>query len=413
MASLIKRGSTWSLQDRLSGKIKRWSLHTDSLQIAREKLRQYESAKLRGIDSPLPTRTPIPDIVQAYVEHIRSRKTAKSAQTDVYYLREAFGPICDALRITSRHVTEKSRKRALILGDGPTDLRRRAHVIEAAYFEQITPTDVQTFIDGHVKRRGLAPKTANRYREILCRLFNCSMQTRRVRMPGGINPASQVERYKEQAPEIRFLTLAQIDEQLHALRFKPQLQTMVAMLIFAGLRREELVWLTLDDVELSRRAITGAWATAGYGVIRVRAKSIDGRSWQPKTRVNRAVPISKALRDYLDRYTPPATTSPTKDDHFRGWFFPAPGGGYWDPDNFSADLRDANRDAGLQWSSLDYRHTFGSQLAQRGVSLYKIATLMGNLPENCRRHYAALIPEAMATEVEFTLQESSSYGHIP
>ena len=37
----------------------------------------------------------------------------------------------------------------------------------------------------------------------------------------------------------------------------------------------------------------------------------------------------------------------------------------------------------------------------KGESLFKIATLMGNPPEICRRHYAALVPEAMADSVEF------------
>ncbi len=37
----------------------------------------------------------------------------------------------------------------------------------------------------------------------------------------------------------------------------------------------------------------------------------------------------------------------------------------------------------------------------KGESLYKIATLMGNSPEICRRYYAALIPEAMSDTVEF------------
>ncbi|HAI10435.1 MAG TPA: hypothetical protein DCM28_01940, partial [Phycisphaerales bacterium] len=89
------------------------------------------------------------------------------------------------------------------------------------------------------------------------------------------------------------------------------------------------------------------------------------------------------------------------DDSDACWYFPSPQGTRWDEDNFSADLRAANRDAGLSWSSLDFRHTFGSQLAQNGVSLYKISQLMGNSPEICRRHYAALVPEAMADEVEF------------
>ena len=46
-------------------------------------------------------------------------------------------------------------------------------------------------------------------------------------------------------------------------------------------------------------------------------------------------------------------------------------------------------------------HTFGSQLAQKGESLYKISKLMGNSSEICRRHYAALIPEEMRDTVEF------------
>jgi hypothetical protein len=69
--------------------------------------------------------------------------------------------------------------------------------------------------------------------------------------------------------------------------------------------------------------------------------------------------------------------------------------------NFSADLPAANREADLVWTCLDYRHTFGSLLAQSGVSLYKVSQLIGNSPEICRRHYAALVPEAMTGEVEF------------
>ena len=395
MASLIQRASTYYLQDRLSGKLKRTSLQTDSLQIAKEKLRQYESAKLRGMGNPLPSRTPISEIVSKYVEHIRTAKTPKSAQTDVYYLREAFGPICDALRITSRNPSAKARKRPVKPG---ADRRIQPHVIEASHFEAITTGQIQRFIDSHVRSRGLAPKTANRYREILCRLFNWSIKQQIVRMPANVNPASQVERHRERAGEIRFLTLQQIDEQLRALRFKPQLQTMVALLIYAGLRREELLWLTLDDIDLSRRQ-------GGHGLIRVRAKTIEtsegSQSWQPKTKVNRAVPISHALRQYLDRYASPATTSPPTNQNFQGWFFPAPTGRHWDPDNFARELRRANKDANLRWSCLDYRHTFGSQLAQRGVSLFKISALMGNSPEICRRHYASLAPEAMGHEVEF------------
>jgi len=37
----------------------------------------------------------------------------------------------------------------------------------------------------------------------------------------------------------------------------------------------------------------------------------------------------------------------------------------------------------------------------KGESLYKISTLMGNSPEICRRHYAALMPDSLTDSVEF------------
>ncbi|HEX8340676.1 MAG TPA: hypothetical protein VF624_07180 [Tepidisphaeraceae bacterium] len=51
---------------------------------------RFESAKLRSNGNRLPTRTPIAEFVAKYVNHIRTRKTAESTQTDVYYFPEAF-----------------------------------------------------------------------------------------------------------------------------------------------------------------------------------------------------------------------------------------------------------------------------------------------------------------------------------
>jgi integrase len=381
MASLVKRGKTYYLQWYVGRKIRRRSLRTDSYQIAKEKLRRFESARAQGDANPLPSRTPIAEVVAAYVEHIRAHKTPKSAQTDVYYLREVFGPICDPLRVTSRKVTAATRRRPRKPG---RDGRVRPAVIEAECFEAITTAAVADFIQDQARSRGLAPKTANRYREILCRLFNWATEEGRVRMPAGLNPASKVKRFKERAPQIRYLTLPQIDEQLHALRFIPRLQTMVAMYIYAGLRREEALWLTTADIDLK---------AGPNGLIRIQAKTIQGESWQPKTKVNRAVPISRALRSFLARYVNPAS------EH--DWYFPSPQGTRYDPDNLSRDLRAANARAALRWTCLDYRHTFGSLLAQRGVSLLQIATLMGNSPEICRRHYASLSTASLHHSVDF------------
>ena len=194
MAYLFKRGSVYYVKFYVAGKQKEKSLGTGVFQIAKEKQRLFESARAKGEDLPTPTRTPIADIVSAYVTQIRTAKTAKSAQTDIYYLRDVFGPVCDALKITSRKVSEKNRKRQL---KDDVDRRHKSPVIEADCFEAITTAQIVEFVSGQVARRGLAPKTANRYREILTRLFNWAVEQKGIRMPGDRNPASKVERYRE------------------------------------------------------------------------------------------------------------------------------------------------------------------------------------------------------------------------
>ena len=102
------------------------------------------------------------------------------------------------------------------------------------------------------------------------------------------------------------------------------------------------------------------------------------------------MPVSPKLREVL--YALPRRSR---------WVFPSPTGKRWDPDNLSARLREAMHVAGLPWTFLDFRHTFGSQLAQRGTSLLKIARLMGNGPQVCSRHYITLVPEELAADVSF------------
>ena len=139
----------------------RFCTGTDSLQLAKEKLRQFEWGQPRGDDNPLPTKTPLADVLSAYVQQVRAVKTPKSAQTDVDYLREIFGPIVPALQITSRRSSASTRMRPVLLGH---DRRRRAKRIEVTDMEDVTTADVSAFISGHMQSRCLVTKTANRYR---------------------------------------------------------------------------------------------------------------------------------------------------------------------------------------------------------------------------------------------------------
>jgi integrase len=385
MACLKKRGKVYWIRWYEGEKRREQSLQTTSRQVANAKFHKFEFERAQGIDNPLPTRTDLGAYLGAYVRHMRQLKTPKSAQIDVCYLRQMFGVVCPELEDTSRTPRTPNSPTARVKRPaGKSELLVPPLCVR--FVEQITAPMATDFIAAQVRTKGLKPKTANRYREILHRVIQWGIKGDRLRMPGGINPISRVERYKEAAPDIRYLTLPQIDEQLKALRFTPWLQVMVATLIYAGIRREELLWLRTED-------LIAPSAQCPNGLLQIRAKTINGQSWQPKTNRNRAVPVSSELRARLTKWM---ESRPENE-----WLFPSPRGTRWDPDNFSHALAKANRSAGLVWTCLDYRHTFGSHLAQRGLSLYQIATLLGNSPEICKRHYASLIPESMGAYVDF------------
>ena len=147
--------------------------------------------------------------------------------------------------------------------------------------------------------------------------------------------------------------------------------------------------------------------------------------WQPKTRRNRVVPVSSKLGAVLrsvlrniERNTEGAEIGPdggasgdfrecatkrprntrTKDTPL----FLTPKGKRWNPDNLTHAFRSRMDDAGLSWTLLDLRHTFASHVIRKpGMTYARLAALMGNSPEICRRHYAHLATEEMGADVEF------------
>jgi integrase len=204
------------------------------------------------------------------------------------------------------------------------------------HLEELSTEIVSEYIRERIVEDHIAPKTANRVREVLHRMFSYAIEHHGYTCPDHRyrNPVEGVRRAQEAAPLITWLTTEQICEQLGVLQDERTLKALVATLIYAGLRREETLWLTVDDVSLDKR------------LIYVRAKLINGEHWQPKTKRNRVVPISSALHEILMAYAPQRSEP---------WFFPSPRGRRWDADNFSQELREINKSHSLTWSCLDFR----------------------------------------------------------
>lgn len=376
MAGIIQRGGTYYLTYRSNGKEVRESLRTASRSEALKAKRAFEyhqdQSNPPAINPSTPTQpattntrtTPLAVVVGEYARHLKATKRHAVARRDVHILARTFGPITPELEMGKAKTSPKKRKPI-------------THTLDAPSFQALTPATITRHLDARRSGDKLSARSVNRIRQVLNSLCNHAIRQGEIEA----NPVHAVPRYKEPTPEITFLSLEQIGEQLAALERHSTIKTMVAIHIYAGLRREEALWLTTGDVDMTA------------GMIRVRAKTINGKTWQPKTGCNRVVPISRTLRAILEQH------------HTRRglpFYFTTDAGEQWTPDNFTATLRRINRKAGMNWGPKEYRHTFASQLALRGLSLYQIAKLMGNSPDVAAKYYAALVPEQMGELVEFT-----------
>lgn len=177
----------------------------------------------------------------------------------------------------------------------------------------------------------------------------------------------------------------------------------VPVAFYAGLRREEIANLRWEDLRMGggqmivSKTKTGVSRTLPINAILEKyldaiptekrkgfvVEVLDGedRVWRLNSL---AVKIKKMKRDALlkEWNIPRPHQSKSKEYHERrkAW-------------ERAKKARDAEINTALErigWNA--WRHTFGSLLAQGGVSLDKISAWMGNTPEVCRRHYAQFIP---------------------
>ncbi len=252
---------------------------------------------------------------------------------------------------------------------------------------------------------GIAAKwktgTRNRLLAIFSRFFKWAIRTERIK----VNPFAGIKTLKEERlSDIVYCTPAERDEAIAFAQVTGWPEWLaVPIAFYAGMRREEIINLLWPDIRFE----------AGLIVVT-----------KTKTRRSRTIPLNATLEQYL-RAVPEAQRTgyvvkcPPNTDRL------------WRMDNLmrkvqklknAAILSDlcikkplpsrskaykaqkaayeaekqkqaASIEAALErlgWNA--WRHTFGSLLAQGGISLDKISAWMGNTPEVCRRHYAQFIP---------------------
>lgn len=224
----------------------------------------------------------------------------------------------------------------------------------------VTAGQLQAWANGIL--RHCKPWTQHRYLNTLASFYRWAILNKY--MPGP-SPTIGIKRAKiQQSMSITYCTKEERAEIINiAMKTGHPVGIAVPIAFYSGMRRGEISRLNWQDISFDR------------GIIVVQ---------QTKTGRARVVPLHPELHNILVKH---GRKESGKVIAFRG-----------------ADHIEALHSFALRLQSKHgkiahlitwnvFRHTFGSLLAQAGVSLDKISSWMGNTPEICRRHYAQFIPK--------------------
>lgn len=322
--------------------------------------------------SPTIRRTPVDEAVVAYLRFIATENAALHVANKVSMLRRFLG--ADRVEKLGGPVKTKRRRAK----DGKSHVPDAAPFFIGEFLDEISPVIVQDFLES----LGVGLKTRRHYREFFHHFFEVCMKLSlfhptNVRYP---NPIGALPSYvKRNRGGIVFLKVSEVDDELALLSPEPAIRIAAAVMIYAGLRRSEVLWLTPDSISSDLSYLS---------VLNRRDEEADIES-SLKTG-ERAVTILPPLQAILQDYLPKLTGK---------WVVPNPQGKRWRPDSFSKKLSGMNRNAGLRWTCLHFRHTYATQRAADGWTLFRIAKEMGNSVAVVEEYYAGYIrPGSNSTE---------------
>src|SRR5947209_10621502 len=248
---------------------------------------------------------------------------------------------------------------------------------------EVTTREVEDLLRA-IARTGVAPRTVNKARQLICAIFNYGMRPSTFDLPS--NPATHADRRREpDASPLAFYSPGQVEALAQALadgahrdpkrpalssseidaRAREDVQDaeVIRVAAYAGLRRGELVALRWRDVDFAGRKI----------VVR-RALSADTELRSTKRRRAREVPLPNQAAAALERLSRRVEFTGPDDYVFANRF-----GRRLDPSALRRRFERARDAADLERLRFhDLRHTYGSLLVAGGVDLASVKAAMGH-----------------------------------
>jgi integrase len=235
-----------------------------------------------------------------------------------------------------------------------------------------------------VARTGVAPRTVNKTRQLICAIFNYGMKPSTYGLT--FNPAAHAgRRIEPQRGPLAFYSPEQVEqlarslasgghrdpsrqalsdaEQLAQVRDDLQDAELMRVAAYAGLRRGELVALRWRDVDFPGHKITVRRALSG-----------DTEVSSTKSRRAREVPLPEQAAGALERLSRRGEFTAPNDYVFANRI-----GRRLDPSALRRRFEKARDAAGLEPLRFhDLRHTYGSLLVAGGIDLVSVKSAMGH-----------------------------------
>lgn len=332
---VFKRGKSWYADYTVGGKrkMKSFGLHKKMAELF---LKDFELKDLRGELGLLQDDISLKQFIQKYLEYCRTNKSCHTYRVDL-----------GRIRIFQRFFAER--------GIGK--------------LTDITPRLMEEFKSLTLKR--CKPRTVNHYLVLIKAMLNKAVEWKHLKE----SPLKDFKKLKDTGlHEPRYLSKAEIEKILSLA--DPFMRKVTKILLYTGMRRSELVYLTWEDVDFQNK--------------RIRIQSKPESGFHPKSYRPRSIPMNKELEKlFMD--LPP---------HGKFVFDNGKGQPLHHPDYYTQEFIKILKRAEIKEASLhSLRHTFASYLVMGGVDLRTVQELLGHSTMKVTEKYSHLSPDHRARAV--------------
>jgi integrase/recombinase XerD len=253
-------------------------------------------------------------------------------------------------------VSTRDLYRSLLVGPRMRDFLADRGIVDAADFTEQAFRDFES----EIRTAGLADGTIHQYHSTIKNFIRFALKRRLVEDAGVLEVSAPKQ--ARTAPGV--ISREQEQRLLKAAR-NPRDAFIVRFLMGTGLRRAELLALTVDDI------IDGP----DGGIVRVRLGKGRKDRFVPLDSSRMGTELTKLTRRYIERDRPSDTNSPAL------FLTTVKAGGDYQPlsaTGLRSILRRLEEDTGIECNPHRFRHSYGTRAIQAGVSSFAVMRLLGH-----------------------------------